>query len=190
MNKYINSNPGEIVYFTQRNNTLFPMRACFATSLAMALRNNGLQYTPVDGLQLDDFIMKLANSPEAHTWADQLGIAHNTPFLNEWWSLMEVLANHMLKTYNVPLKCKWTAMGTLDTIRKQIDAGYMPVISTLLTTSGHIVTASGYTDQSIILCDPFGNANKNYQDANGMNVELLPNLLQKLLKNMLLFQPA
>jgi uncharacterized protein YvpB len=188
MIKYIKSNPGEIIYFTQRNNAISPMRACFATSLAMALRNNGLQYKVVNNLQLDDCIMEIANGAKGKQWAKELGIPANTQFLNEWWSLMERLANDLLQTFKVPLRCKWTTTGSLDTIKKQIDAGVMPVMGTMLTASGHVVTASGYTDNSIILCDPYGNANTHYTDANGMNVELTPDKLNKITKNMLLFE--
>lgn len=186
MPRFIKSNPDDITYFTQRNNVLFPLRSCFPTSMAMAMRNNGFKYVekfkdPTYGtLELDDYIMQLVNSPMGQTWADKLGIPKGTKFLNEYWGPMVTCGNYLLNPQNI--KCKQKAM-TMDSIKAEIDAGRMVLIGTYFTTGGHIVTISGYTeDGRLIVCDPYGNRNFNYPfSMNGKNVVLNKELHSKLL---------
>jgi hypothetical protein len=173
-----------IVYFTQRNNAQFPMRSCFPTSLAMALRTNGFQFdkaaykTPHE---LDDYIMYLANSSTGQTIASVLGIPKGTKFLNEWWSVMAKVSNHL------GVKCVWKTFDAAG-IRAQIDRGKMVVVGTKFTGSGHIVTVSGYQDNgNLIVCDPFGNPVTGYYSQDGKNVKLNERCMGLLTKNVLVF---
>lgn len=181
--KLISKDP---IYFTQRNNQLYPMRSCFPTSMAMAMRNNGYVYrhplTP--GLELDDYIMWLANGTIGRSFADSLGIPKGTKFLNEWWSVMVKVGNYLLNPQG--MSCRWTT-ATIDQIKAEIDKGKMVVVGTNFTHSGHIVTVSGYNGNNLIVCDPYGNVNSGYKDLNGKNVEVWPANMVKVKKNVILF---
>lgn len=179
--KLISKDP---IYFTQRNNHLHPWRACFPTSMAMAMRNNGYQYPKVSVYQLDDYIMELANGSVGRSFADSLGIPKGTKFLNEWWSVMAKVGNYLLNPQG--MSCRWTT-ATVDQIKAEIDKGKMVVVGTVFTHSGHIVTVSGYNGPNLIVCDPYGNVNSGYKDLNGKNVELWPANMAKLRKNVILF---
>lgn len=185
--KLISKDP---IYFTQRNNQLYPMRSCFPTSMAMAMRNNGYTYSKIkpagyeQSLDLDDYIMHLANSDVGKTFASQLGIPKGTKFLNEWWSVMVKVGNYLLNQKG--MSCRWTT-ATVDQIKAEIDKGKMVVVGTVFTPSGHIVTVSGYNGNNLIVCDPYGNVNSGYKDLNGKNVEVWPANMAKLKKNVILF---
>jgi len=181
----------EIIYFSQRNNQIYPLRSCFPTSMAMAMRNNGFTYYdkflhPAYGtLELDDYIMHLANSDVGKTFASLLGIPKGTPFLNEWYSVMEKVGNYIMKPQN--MTCKWVTLN-IEGIKKEIDSGRMVVVGTTLTASGHIVTVSGYEDDCLIICDPYGNAVYNYPHGQtGLNIKLTSNLMGKIGKNCIVF---
>lgn len=185
--KLISKDP---IYFTQRNNQLYPMRSCFPTSMAMAMRNNGYLYVPVKPkgysapLELDDYIMHLANSDVGRSFADKLGIPKGTKFLNEWWSVMDRVGNYLL--YQQGKSCRWTT-ANVDQIKAEIDKGKMVVVGTVFTHSGHIVTVSGYNGNNLIVCDPYGNVNSGYKDLNGKNVEVSAGNMSKIRKNVILF---
>lgn len=181
------------VYFTQRNNLIYPGRACFPTSMAMAMRNNGYVYTKVQPpgysapLELDDYLMYLANSDIGKRYALGLGIPAGTRFLNEWWSVMVKVANYLFDLDETGMSCRWTT-ATPAQIRAEIDKNKMVVVGTAFTHSGHIVTVSGYADNgNLIVCDPYGNVNSGYKDTNGKNIELWPANMAKLRKNVILF---
>ena len=181
----------EIIYFSQRNNALYPLRSCFPTSLAMAMRNNGFTYFdkfkhPTYGtLELDDYIMHLANSEVGNNFASLLGIPKGTKFLNEWWSVMAQVGNYLMKPQN--MSCKWVTLDIAG-IKKEIDAGRMVVVGTMLTGAGHIVTVSDYHGNNLILCDPYGNCLMSYPaGASGLNITLTPNLMNKITKNCIVF---
>jgi uncharacterized protein YvpB len=191
MEKYFTNKPNEIIYFSQRNNAIFPMRSCFPTSLAMAMRNNGFSYYdkfkhPAYGtLELDDYIMYLSNSEVGNNIASMLKIPKGTPFLNEWWSVMAQVGNYLLKPQN--MSCKWVTLDIAG-IKREIDAGRMVVVGTLLTHRGHIVTVSGYEDNNLILCDPYGNVLYNYPPtSSGLNVKLTANLMPLIKANCIVF---
>lgn len=188
--KLISKDP---IYFTQRNNAIYPMRACFPTSMAMAMRNNGYQYTKTSieiapnkfvPCDLDDYIMHLANGPLGKSFADSLGIPKGTKFLNEWWSVMVKVGNYLLKPQG--MSCRWST-ATVDQIKAEIDKGKMVVVGTNFTHSGHIVTVSGYNGANLIVCDPYGNVNSGYKDLNGKNVEVWPANMVKVKKNVIIF---
>jgi hypothetical protein len=192
MEKYFTPDPSKVIYFSQRNNQLFPLRSCFPTSMAMAMRNNGFTYYdkgkhPTYGtLELDDYIMYLANGDVGKTFASMLKIPKGTPFLNEWWSVMEKVGNHLLAPQK--MSCAWVSLS-VDGIKKEIDGGRMLVVGTNLTHSGHIVTVSGYDDNNLILCDPYGNAMNGYAvGSSGMNVKLNATLTGKIKKDCIVFK--
>lgn len=180
----------DIIYFTQRNNKKDPMRACFPTSMAMAMRNNGYIYSKVqppgekEALELDDYLMWYANSNQGRTIATSLGIPIGTKWLNEWWSVMERVGNALLNKQG--MSCKWTTMNVAQ-IKAQIDKGKMVVIGTMFTGSGHIVTVSGYDGDKLIVCDPYGNPNTSYSNKEGKNIVLDSNRMTRLRKNVIIF---
>lgn len=184
----------EIVMFTQRNNTITPHTACFPTSLAMALRNNGYPEIKAE-MALDDEIMTHANSKDMRTLADKLGIPRGTLWLNQWWSIMERVANDYLKRAGLGLKAKWKANTSYEDIKMQIQKGFVPIIGTKLvhmkdgSWGGHIVTIVGYnTDMQYILCDPYGNPNTNYKDTDGFCITLDATLTSHITANAILFE--
>lgn len=187
---------GAIVHYSQDNNWLHAQRACFPTSVAMAIRNNRIELNECGGDLLsrqciDDILMTLANTEGVgrKVAREHPDIPDNATFLNEWWSVMEQVTQYFVNGWqwdgNAKRFVMWSEMATDEQIKQEIDKGYMVVIGTRLTHGGHVVCVSGYTADSYILNDPFGNPNKGYRTdveggKNGNQVVLEPSLLHKL----------
>lgn len=100
----------------------------------------------------------------AYGWCTEDGMA--------WaWRIQQYVEKHGLKT-------QFLAAGSysFDKIKQSIDEGKMVVLSTQLTSSGHLILVKGYdtrTTPTVIANDPWGNANlPGYgKSMNGANVE-------------------
>jgi len=174
---------GPIIHYSQLNNTHEPYAACFPTSLAMALRNLGYKYTDtVKGF--DDFLFELAATDPYKNLAKSMGIPAGAK-LHQYSAIMVAIANDLMAAQKMPYTCKRVPYN-LATVRQYIDAGTIMVCGTYFTSSGHMVCISGYTDDSVILQDPYGNVNDLYHfvDTNklddGDKITLDKKLLYKL----------
>ena len=156
----------QIIHYSQLNNTHEPYAACFPTSLAMALRNNGYQYNdPAKGF--DDYIFELASTAKYDKiWKSLDGKAkpHQLP------GLMVVLANDLLASQGIKKTAKRVDY-TYDTAKAQIDAGNQIVCGTFFTKFGHMICISGYTENTLIVNDPYGNVNEYYHFNDGNRLD-------------------
>ena len=149
----------EIIHFSQLNNTNEPFAACFPTSLAMALRNNGYQWTSQK--PLDDYIFELANTKGSvyEVMAKKLGAKNK---FHQYPDVMIQIANDSFKAQGINLKAKRVPYD-LTTVKKYIDKGVMIVCGTYITSYGHMICISGYTEDSVVVNDPYGNPNTGYK---------------------------
>jgi len=56
----------DINYHTQRNNKKIPLRACNTTSAIMAMKQAGIEYTVLPGMQDEDYLTMLLETEEAY----------------------------------------------------------------------------------------------------------------------------
>lgn len=68
------------------------------------------------------------------------------------WRIQDYLKNHGLST-------KFYDAASPTIIKSAIDAGHMVILSTQLTSAGHIIAVKGYRGTSVLANDPYGNAN-------------------------------
>ncbi len=192
MKKLFKENTAEIIHFSQLNNQHEPYASCFPTSMAMALRNNGFKWD--DKIPLDDYLYELAATPKYKDLGHKM--YPNQPLNSKWHqfpALMCQIANDLIKVQSLPINAKQVPFD-MNIVRQCIDAGKMIVCGTYLTDYGHLVCISGYTDNTVILNDPYGNVNDLYhfKDSNkfddGFLVELNPKLLSKL-RYKIIFDP-
>lgn len=183
MKKYFTPDPNTIIHFSQLNNTHEPYAACFPTSLAMALRNNGYKYND-EAKGLDDHIFELAATEKYRDIANKEGIPANAK-LHQYARIMCELANDLMASQNIKKFAKKVPYN-IATVKQQIDQGNMMVAGTYFTNYGHMVCISGYTEDTVIINDPYGNINELYQfkDSNklddGDKVVLDKKLIHKL----------
>ncbi len=170
----------QIIHYTQRNNQLWPGEACFPTCLAMAIRNNGCP-AALQRFCIDDAMMVFANDVGVgKVIAKRVGLPESTPKLNQWWSVMAGVAEWFLGAGEYKDYVGWREALTLAQLKKEIDNGYMVIVGTKLTHEGHVVCVAGYTDNSLVLCDPYGNPNTGYTSDKGALVTLDTSRLTKL----------
>ena len=146
MAKTINLNQ----YFCQWDNKLDPGGTCNVTSIAMALYYLGIRGDGSAGLP-----------DQLHERCDRLGLDRHSP--DDLKKLVESFDGY---------HDNYTSTGTLDDIKKSIDAGVPCVIHGWFTGSGHIILIKGYTDSGqFIVMDPAGEWFPNgYDDyASGKN---------------------
>lgn len=167
MEKYI-KNPKDIIHFSQLNNRHEPFAACFPTSLAMALRNNGYKYDNAD-LALDDYIFELAATPKYKALADRIDPAKRYK-PHQYAGVMCAIANDLMLLQGIKKTAKYENY-TIARVRAQVDQGNMMVAGTYFTNYGHMICISGYTDDSIIINDPYGNPNEFYHFNDGNKLD-------------------
>ena len=171
----------ELKYYTQRNNWWNPSGSCFPTTVAMAIRNNGIEKHPygnlLQGMLIDDVIATLCNTIGKNK-ADQLGIRGSK--LNIYWDIEAHIARYILNgltiqnTLNANNCVRWKN-ATLSQIYNEIEAGYGVVLTigmrkTGVRTGSHIIFAVGYDNQGLFFMDPYGNWTTHYKDTNGFMV--------------------
>lgn len=156
-----------IVYNSQRDNKINPSIACNVTSTQMFMQS--LTSTPAT----DDELMRYCNSKEMVEWSKKnvgswtLDFAKNGK-LNQVHS---VLAKAVYDLTGIA--CRATSGLTIDNIKSHIDKGYPVVLGGLFIKlkngklGGHMVTCIGYNQDGLIINDPWGDWNTNYEDHNG-----------------------
>lgn len=167
---------GHINYFTQRNNWLHPGGACFPTSVAMALANNGIEkVSPIlRNLCIDDIFYTLANADSVGgEFAERYGITSNN---QQWWPLMQDVTRWFCNgcSHNGLQGWRnyvaWSETASADQIAESINAGYCVVLGTQLTSYGHVVVAYGYNASGVYLADPYGDPHTDYKSHDGRKV--------------------
>lgn len=171
MEKYF-TDKKNIIHYSQLNNKHEPYAACFPTSLAMAMRNNGFQWpSPLirSDMALDDYLYELANSEPYRILASKASIPDHAK-LHQFSFIMQAVANDLFMVQGIKLIARRVPYNIAE-VRSHIDAGRMLIAGTYFTRSGHMVCISGYTDDSVILNDPYGNVNDLYyfRDSNRLD---------------------
>lgn len=68
------------------------------------------------------------------------------------WRIQEFFKFHNLKN-------KFYATATQKAVKQALDKGHLIILSTQLTSSGHVILIRGYNGNTYIANDPYGNAN-------------------------------
>ena len=128
-------------YYTQLNNTVYPLEACGPTSAANCLATIGMDKIPGDG-SLDDRIMAKLRSPEAYNLMAQIApwaIKRYEP--NEVHLMLQWAVNKLVGK-NVD---RFTEFGTLEYAAYNIAACRPLIRSGSFTRGGHRVAVVGFT---------------------------------------------
>ncbi|MDX9720321.1 MAG: C39 family peptidase [Myxococcota bacterium] len=93
----------------------------------------------------------------AHGWCTEDGLG--------WaWRMQDYAEKHDLET-------EFFGSSSFDQVRSAIAQNRVVVLSTQLTSGGHIITVKGFTsDNKVIVNDPYGNRNQGYMNYNGEDV--------------------
>ena len=158
----------DIIHFSQLNNKHEPYAACFPTSLAMALRNNGVKYDDPT-VAFDDYLFELAATDKYAALAKSLGIPAGAK-LHQYSAIMCAIANDIMKAQGIKLAARHVPYN-ITVLKQQVDSGVMMVAGTYFTSFGHMVCVSGYTDTSVIINDPYGNVNEFYHFNDGNRLD-------------------
>lgn len=161
----------QVDYLSQRDNENHPKSTCNVTALAMLIKyyNPDFDFSPYE--QLEDFLWAEINSKEGleyyknkFSWASKKNINPNTVH-----GMLDWVANK----YDIKLE--------MDEIFKEDLSGFLDngplIVSTRLTSSGHIVLLTGYVDFTteygnhtfLIVNDPYGDYRTSYSNPNGEN---------------------
>lgn len=162
--------------FTQRNNVFNPSITCGSTSTAIGLHYKGV-VDPYEDYQLEDYITKQCiDLPKDISYGIINGNSTWKWYVdnNRGFQVLPILEYVCKKLYD-GIHLSWGI--TFDTIIENIDKNN-PVIclgnfSSISYVSGHYNCIVGYDTEkeTVITKDPFGNANTNYKDTNGNNME-------------------
>jgi hypothetical protein len=136
-----------VPYLSQRDNELRPLGTCNVTCYAMALSYLGAKRRARDSQrQFEDELFKFLerNGRDRHVHDDLA------------W---------MGRQYGVD--ASFSTRRTWAQVTAELQAGNPVVVSTKLTSSGHIILIRGRNEQGFIVNDPFGNALAKYKDRNG-----------------------
>ncbi|MGB7708803.1 MAG: C39 family peptidase [Microcoleus sp.] len=122
-------------YFSQLDNAQNPSGSCNVTAIAMCLSYLGIRPYDRDQQLEDELYEKCTNNG----WSrhDPLGL------------------KRVAESYN-GIKDSFTATGTLDNIRRALEAGMPCVIHGYFTRIGHIITVVGFDENGLIVNDPYG----------------------------------
>lgn len=126
-----------VPYKSQRDNKYNPSGSCNVTSIAMCLAYLGIKGDGSEN-QLED---------QLYRYCEEKGLSRHDP--ND-------LAYMVNTKYKGLIKDTFTSQGTIDTIKKAIDAGNPCVLHGYFTRFGHIIVIKGYNATGFIVNDPWG----------------------------------
>jgi hypothetical protein len=177
-------------YHTQINNKKVPLTSCFATSVIMKLSIQKIKiydvcnykhdvnyFENVTGWQPEDYLTSILCTDEAKDYFEK--IAGRRPKNNEqrfYYTVVEWAVNKILCRKEV---VKYKKIS-IQEIMKNIDRKIPVVCGGKFTSSGHMVCVVGYTKDSIIIDDPYGNYHTDYRDSKGNNIEISLDLFNQL----------
>jgi uncharacterized protein YvpB len=124
----------KVKYNSQLDNEYNPSGACNVTSIGMCLKYKGIEATLESQLEDELYVRLQDNGWSRHDPYDLQKIANLYPGIVD----------------------TFTEYGTFDDIYKAIDAGNPCVVHGYFTRFGHIIVIKGYTDNSFIVNDPYG----------------------------------
>jgi uncharacterized protein YvpB len=124
----------KVPYHSQNNNLYNPSGACNVTSMAMCMNYHGIK--PTKETQLED---------ELYARIQANG-----------WSRHEATDLEKLVNLYPGVRDRFTPNGTFKDIYAAIDAGNPCVVHGYFTRFGHIIVVKGYTSNSFIVNDPYG----------------------------------
>lgn len=164
-----------VVYDTQRDNEIDPLRTCFPTSIAMVLRsledkkNGGRGRRRFTQGTLETNITKeLQDNRKAYTkitisLVGQIVAKLFPRYVFGFW----VWYINGLPGFKAEFK-----RMTPGQIRVHLGQNETPVIvGTKLTGGGHIIVVKGFRKELQLICnDPYGDANSNYKNHDGESV--------------------
>lgn len=189
-----------VPYRPQWDNTIDPGGTCNVTSMVHALEICGIMYSHPDGMQPEDYLAKLLESPESYSrmarlyrWAvGTYRPRHIHAMLS--WAVNEKLVGREVTFF--------TERASMQEIIYHIWASRTPIVTGgRFTPYGHIVTVVGFETaqedfsyvsspdsielaavRTIIINDSWGNYLTGYRDRNGYNVRLPYHTFVKLVK--------
>lgn len=159
-----------IQYNSQRDNKINPSVACNVTSTQMFLQS----VWNADKCPTDDDLMRHCNSKQMVDWANKnvgkwvLDFAKSGK-LNQVHAVLAKAVNDLVG-YSV---CYSTSNLHIEKIQNEIRKGFPVVLGGLFVKlrngklGGHMVCCVGYNDKGLIINDPWGDWNTNYEDHNG-----------------------
>jgi hypothetical protein len=178
-------------YYSQLNNTKYPLSSCFATSdvnmLITAGLTDWLKKVP-QGMQPEDWITSLFDLPEVDAESKRLGVPTDSDRL--WYSMHEFVLNryvvgpellpspYVFAAYNWPIdKIIWKIIQRKPVVcgGKFTKSGHMVCAVGVVTQQLDILRITGPRDidmkavQDIIVDDPYGNYfSHGYRDYKGL----------------------
>lgn len=124
----------DVPYLSQLDNNLNPTGACNVTSVAMCLLWGGV--TPQSKeVQLED---------ELYRYMESRRLSRHNP-----QDLATVVRDYGLND-------NYTAIGTIDAVKRHLDAGNPCITHGYFTSFGHIIVLVGYDDDGFWVHDPYG----------------------------------
>ena len=161
----------DIPYYTQTDNEIFASTTCYATSMAMAmsycLKLNNLTKVDVGcplHSQLEDYISTVILSPETKQWIQRNWHKYGAWFLKFKPRTLAGVQEHIFNTLMKPhgFKTVFNANISFEQYCEHIDNGWPIAIHGMFKSvsrvAGHIVLGIGYSQDCLIVNDPWGNA--------------------------------
>jgi hypothetical protein len=178
-------------YHTQRNNAIEPTRTCNVTSMIMALKATGIQFESPEGMQPEDYLASLLDTPAAFAkrdqefpWATRAKIHPREVHEILSWAINELLVKKRCTTFT-------TRASTQELLFRISAHQSASVVSGRFTKEGHMVTLVGFECSGpgpsmakspdrvdlaavsrIIIDDPWGDVHSGYRDVSGDDVSL------------------
>lgn len=152
----------KVPYLSQRDNERHPFGTCNVTCYAMVLGFYGIKRKKNSFRQLEDELSRFleTNGRDRHVHDDLA------------W---------MGQQYG--LEASFRTNRTLDQIRAEIRSGHPVIVSTQLTSSGHIICLIGTQGDDFVVHDPFGNYNAKYKDPDGKGLIYSGALMKAKVRN-------
>lgn len=185
--KIINLKPDD--YYSQRNNTIHPSRACMPTSYVMFLKANKIPYTNPSSYADDDYFMSLLNTSEAKEYA----------YKNYPWAYNDIFPEQSLppnelhgcySNYLAPIVCgkkvsSFKTNLTYEDYISRIKAGQAIMTSVYfpeMKIDGHAIVLMGILEDQFLIADPWGNYHTGYKSVRGYNIEMDRDTFMKSVK--------
>lgn len=171
-------------YFTQRNNKKYPLSSCNTTSMVQAIVASGISLPSniPAGVQPEDYLTEITESKEIYELREKLGPSLRKLPPRQIHVLLSRATNIMMGRQITQFREDVPILKLV----KDLLAGRASVLSTTLTSYGHVVCLSGvrfsksledFTENSSLsevvgffIDDPYGNFFTGYKDPNGKNV--------------------
>jgi hypothetical protein len=169
-------------YFSQRNNADKPLESCNVTACISALRCIEQPYVIPGTIQDEDYLASITDTPEMIKVRDSLGTWAKSYLPRLVFAVLVASVNKLAGKKVAIFKDKLTVKDLIWGLYNK--KSY--VLSTIFTSSGHIVTIVGFVTKQLnirsiseidenliegfIIDDPYGNPFTNYKDKSGNDI--------------------